>query len=92
MYSEGKIVNWATGFEDGGANVNARMFPVKWFDKDGSWGWVEARHLRVFPGHCPNKKLAKHFARAKSWMRMRQRSDQGQDGWGINSSHIAAGM
>ena len=82
VYSEGKIVNWAPGFEDGGAKVKARAFPVRWFDKDQawSWGWVEARHLREFPTSFPKGKHGKLFVRARSWYQRIQKSGEGQDG------------
>ncbi|KAK7756349.1 hypothetical protein SLS62_001575 [Diatrype stigma] len=68
IYDQDKIVGWAPGFEDGGAKVKSRQFPVMWFDDVHSWGWVDAASLREFSDYTPRPRLKKYFDVAYRWI------------------------
>ena len=77
VYDQGKIVNWAPGFEDGGPKVKQREFPVRWFDRRESNGWVQARDLRELATLKVDEKRGKYFDKAHSWIeRMRKPKEQ----------------
>ena len=79
VYDQGKIVNWAPGFEDGGPKVRGRVFPVRWFDGQASNGWVDARHLRDFATHEFDREQAEYFAQAHSWIQRMQKNKEPND-------------
>ncbi|KAI8961311.1 hypothetical protein F5Y11DRAFT_229751 [Daldinia sp. FL1419] len=49
IYGSNKIVGWAPGYEDGGAKVDSRRFPVMFFDEFQTVAWLQARYLTKFP-------------------------------------------
>ncbi|KAK1836750.1 hypothetical protein QBC39DRAFT_377711 [Podospora conica] len=57
----GQIVDWAPGFEDGGARVSEREFPVMFFDEGRNFGWVPLRELLPFSFSKPSHRKTPYF-------------------------------
>ncbi|KAL1868032.1 hypothetical protein VTK73DRAFT_3879 [Phialemonium thermophilum] len=60
-----EIKGWAKGYEDGGPLVTQREFPVMYFDRFRSVGWLKAKHLSLFDMEDPNAHLVPEFERAR---------------------------
>ncbi|KAK6948781.1 hypothetical protein Daesc_010552 [Daldinia eschscholtzii] len=74
VYESNKIVGWARGYEDGGAKVDSRKFPVMFFDEFQTVAWLPARCLTKFPlyNRTPPPELDHPFNAARRWIAERE--------------------
>ncbi|KAI1469013.1 uncharacterized protein F4812DRAFT_425456 [Daldinia caldariorum] len=74
LYESNKIVGWAPGYEDGGAKVDSRKFPVMFFDEFQTVAWISARYLTRFPLYdcTPPSKPDHPFNAARRWIAERE--------------------
>ncbi|OTB10584.1 hypothetical protein K445DRAFT_241236 [Daldinia sp. EC12] len=74
VYESNKIVGWARGYEDGGAKVDSRKFPVMFFDEFQTVAWLPARYLTKFPlyNRTPPPEPDHPFNAARRWIAERE--------------------
>ncbi|KAI1802101.1 hypothetical protein F4811DRAFT_531098 [Daldinia bambusicola] len=74
LYESNKIVGWAPGYEDGGAKLDSRKFPVMFFDEFQTVAWLPVRYLTKFPLYnCTPPPEPDHpFNAARRWIAERE--------------------
>ncbi|KAK5625932.1 hypothetical protein RRF57_001648 [Xylaria bambusicola] len=59
--TNGAIIGWSQGFEDGGPKVKLRKFPVMFFDNHSNVSWVAAKTLSKFPLYQQDQTKENHY-------------------------------
>ena len=64
---------WAPGYEDNGPREHHRWFLVRYFDRDGSYGWVQTADLVYFD---PDDKAVHGVQEAMDYLRRRSKAER----------------